>query len=355
MASEREIVHIYAFYFPTSDKYYVGQTCDIKRRISDHIKGRTGKNLPIHNAINKYDDWIVTPLHVCYTRDDADRVEIEEIRNFNSITPNGYNLTAGGEGGDTFTNNPNKEEARAKISAAGKELGRKQRAETVKNTLGKTYGTLYVVEYLPEESTNKRDKYRCVCVCGNEKNIWGLGLRSGSTKSCGCSLRRATVEKMVGETFHQVYVIKYLPEASKGVDQYLCRCSCGNEKIIRGPSLRNGQTKSCGCYQRMKTVNKMLGQTFGRLYVVEYVPDIESRSDWYRCSCTCGGGKVVRGISLRSGNTKSCGCIRHERMTGDNHPMRQPEIVAKNRVTKKIKHIKKLRAQIKELEANSDK
>lgn len=160
---------------------------------------------------------------------------------------------------------------------------------------------------------------------------------------------------MVGKTFYQVYVIEYLPKSSKSIDSYLCKCDCGNEKIISGSSLRSGRVKSCGCYKRTKTVNKMLGQTFGRLYVVEYVPGIESRSDWYRCSCTCGGEKVVRGISLRSGNTKSCGCIRHERMTGDNHPMRQPEIVAKNRVTKKIKHIKKLRSQIKELEANSDK
>lgn len=29
--------------------------------------------------------------------------------------------------------------------------------------------------------------------------------------------------------------------------QYLCRCDCGNEKIIPSKSLRDGSSKSCGC------------------------------------------------------------------------------------------------------------
>ena len=29
--------------------------------------------------------------------------------------------------------------------------------------------------------------------------------------------------------------------------QYLCRCDCGCEVIVRGKYLRNGHTKSCGC------------------------------------------------------------------------------------------------------------
>jgi hypothetical protein len=29
-----------------------------------------------------------------------------------------------------------------------------------------------------------------------------------------------------------------------------CKCDCGNYKVISGKSLRNGETRSCGCYQR---------------------------------------------------------------------------------------------------------
>jgi hypothetical protein len=28
---------------------------------------------------------------------------------------------------------------------------------------------------------------------------------------------------------------------------WLCRCDCGNETIVQGPNLRNGNSKSCGC------------------------------------------------------------------------------------------------------------
>jgi len=39
----------------------------------------------VGNALNKYDDWIIKVLHICKSRDEANRVEIEEIRNFNSV------------------------------------------------------------------------------------------------------------------------------------------------------------------------------------------------------------------------------------------------------------------------------
>ncbi len=34
---------------------------------------------------------------------------------------------------------------------------------------------------------------------------------------------------------------------------WLCRCDCGERKILRLRSLRNGDTSSCGCYHREKT------------------------------------------------------------------------------------------------------
>lgn len=51
------------------------------------------------------------------------------------------------------------------------------------------------------------------------------------------------------------------------------------------------------------------GQKFGRLTAIERVgKDKENRALW-RCVCECGNEIIVPGKSLRSGNTKSCGCF----------------------------------------------
>jgi hypothetical protein len=36
--------------------------------------------------------------------------------------------------------------------------------------------------------------------------------------------------------------------ANTVVDMWNCECSCGSKLIVRGASLRNGHTSSCGCY-----------------------------------------------------------------------------------------------------------
>ena len=34
--------------------------------------------------------------------------------------------------------------------------------------------------------------------------------------------------------------------------QWLCKCFCGNEFIARSDALKSGHTKSCGCLQKKK-------------------------------------------------------------------------------------------------------
>ena len=52
----------------------------------------------------------------------------------------------------------------------------------------------------------------------------------------------------VGEKFNKLTAIEKLKRA--GRCWYLCKCDCGNEKIIAGWRLKSGYTKSCGCLQR---------------------------------------------------------------------------------------------------------
>jgi len=59
----------------------------------------------------------------------------------------------------------------------------------------------------------------------------------------------------------------------------------------------------------------MIGKKFDRLTPVEVV-GVKRIHLIYRCICDCGNEVEVLGNSLRSGNTKSCGCIRRPNLIG---------------------------------------
>ena len=61
------------------------------------------------------------------------------------------------------------------------------------------------------------------------------------------------------------------------------------------------------------------GQRFGRLVVLERQGSYASKNDPYSqaplwlCRCDCGNETVVIGRNLRTGRTRSCGCLRVEK------------------------------------------
>lgn len=102
-----------------------------------------------------------------------------------------------------------------------------------------------------------------------------------------------------------------------------CRCDCGNEVDVMSQNLINGSTKSCGCYNREAAFQRnfisLEGQRFGKLVVISQAdfrikPDGTKEYRWL-CKCDCGNRTIVSTSSLRTGNTKSCGCIQKEKAT----------------------------------------
>jgi hypothetical protein len=58
----------------------------------------------------------------------------------------------------------------------------------------------------------------------------------------------------------------------------------------------------------------LTGQTFGRLKILyRHKENARNRGAQWVCLCSCGTERVVHGGSLRSGNTKSCGCLSPDR------------------------------------------
>ena len=53
---------------------------------------------------------------------------------------------------------------------------------------------------------------------------------------------------LTGMTFGQLTVIERAENTKDGKARWLCRCTCGNECVVRAKDLKRGQ-KSCGCEQ----------------------------------------------------------------------------------------------------------
>ena len=120
---------------------------------------------------------------------------------------------------------------------------------------------------------------------------------------------------LTGMKFGRLAVISRAGATKDHRAVWLCLCDCGNQKKVSGKSLRNGDSRSCGCLSRESRAKRRLidlsGNTYGRLAVIKRVPNKGKSTRWL-CKCICGGEVVVLGDNLKSGHTKSCGCIASE-------------------------------------------
>lgn len=53
-------------------------------------------------------------------------------------------------------------------------------------------------------------------------------------------------DNLAGMVFSDLTVLAFADIDPRGHSRWLCRCSCGVEKIVRGSSMKSGNTKSCG-------------------------------------------------------------------------------------------------------------
>lgn len=59
--------------------------------------------------------------------------------------------------------------------------------------------------------------------------------------------RRRVVIPMEGKKFHRLTVLRDAGSERTGKREWVCECDCGKTVTVDGYSLRNGNTKSCGC------------------------------------------------------------------------------------------------------------
>ena len=122
------MIGVYKITNTVNGKSYVGcSTANVERRIQCHFRGNRGSKL-IKSAIDKYgqDKFIYEILEECDSKDVVKDRERYWISFYNTIAPNGYNLTTGGEGYEgwhfaeevNLSRKPHTQETKDKISKA---------------------------------------------------------------------------------------------------------------------------------------------------------------------------------------------------------------------------------------------
>ena len=116
-----------------------------------------------------------------------------------------------------------------------------------------------------------------------------------------------------GNVYGALTVIKPVREPGMRKTMWLCRCECGNEKIINGSELRAGKRTSCG--KHCNSIVDETGKEYGFLKVIKKDPtpalDFPDRSVHWICECLlCNSICSISGRNLRNGNARSCGCMK---------------------------------------------
>lgn len=181
-------------------------------------------------------------------------------------------------------------------------------------------------------SIGRHIAWYCQCECGRRIRVLASNLKSRHSLSCGCLRTEINVHDITGVRFGRLSVLRQSGIDIRGDSLWRVRCDCGRLKTVNGRSLRQGNTKSCGCLasENLSEVRKQLdykyyaehrikdltGKVFQSLTVINtmYDPSAKARRRVKcKCRCICGKFIVVVAKDLKDGNTVSCGCWKNSR------------------------------------------
>lgn len=69
----------------------------------------------------------------------------------------------------------------------------------------------------------------------------------------------------IGDRFQRLSVIGFSHHDKRWRRHYLVKCDCGSEKTVQGALLRSGNTRSCGCLAKDVRSSKKLSDNYGEV------------------------------------------------------------------------------------------
>lgn len=191
--------YIYKITNTINNKCYVGQTLnDVKERWRQHKKKSTNCRYLKHAFIKYgFDKFKFELICICFD-EDLDRYEIEYIKKFNCLVPNGYNLKSGGLGGGRHN-----QETKDKIGKALKgrkhiysngvnpNIGRKHKFESKNKISIALTGRKLSEEHLRNMKDNGNKKILQFNLTGKLLNVYKSGKQAANknnTTNAGVSM-----------------------------------------------------------------------------------------------------------------------------------------------------------------------
>jgi hypothetical protein len=193
---------------------------------------------------------------------------------------------------------------------------------------GQRFGRLTAVSFSRVDHHQKR-LWWWQCDCGQRKEINHSLVRQGRISSCGCLAKELLTQRLVkdiaGQRFGRLVALRQTGRRIHGMNmEWEFRCDCGALTYTSSPSVKSGNTNSCGCYLKDRITetqrNELTGQRFGRLVAVEFSHNItkangnKGQACW-RFDCDCGGqvvasGAVIKNRALRNGDVGCQQCAK---------------------------------------------
>ena len=125
------------------------------------------------------------------------------------------------------------------------------------NRIGQRINMLIAIERIPNYNGTGRTYYKCKCDCGNIHYVSNSSWNKAY--SCGCTTRRSSSQRIdcTGQKFNHLTVLEMLYKYKGNQTYARCMCDCGQETIAYMGNIKSGKTKSCGCIEKLSRVGRL--------------------------------------------------------------------------------------------------
>ena len=106
----------------------------------------------------------------------------------------------------------------------------------------------------------------------------------------------------IGDKLWQWEVVAFDKVDQRRNRRYICKCSCGTIASKKASLLASGRSKRCHKCKR----SDLLDKVFGEWTVLSFAGTDKANKTMWLCRCSCGVEKVLVGSRLKSGKSKSC-------------------------------------------------